>query len=419
MPIVKLLAKKSDHDLIVQSNKLIEARYSLSLGEQRLVLEMIAQIKPKDEEFHTYEINLAEWAKHFGLDRNKDIYARAKEISETLMSRVLNIPEPDGLLQVHWVSSAKYLNGKGVIEVSFDPKLKPYLLQMKAQFTPFSRHIVAQFTLVHAIRLYQLLKQYQTIGHRTISVVELRSILGITPGQYKRHVDFKRRVLVPSYKQINEKSDIAFEMEEIREGRGVKKIHFSIRKQQYQEQLPGDAQVPDGSRLTDQVDSSIPLAKELHRYGLSEKQATKLLREYEPDQVARNVKLLQERISAGQTPTNTGGFLRRAIIEDFAAETPLEIQIKEQEKTQKIAAQKILDDAAKAENEKQKTWAEWAERIDAYFIALPSSRQSELKQDFRLSPFLPVVARRTYDPDNMGPVAEAAFRRYIEEIMES
>ena len=42
---------KKNH-LVVQSNKLIESRYSLTVGEQRLILAMVARIHPDDENFY-------------------------------------------------------------------------------------------------------------------------------------------------------------------------------------------------------------------------------------------------------------------------------------------------------------------------------------------------------------------------------
>ena len=41
---------------VVQHNKLIEARYSLTVGEQRLIMVMASKIKSTDEDFREYTI---------------------------------------------------------------------------------------------------------------------------------------------------------------------------------------------------------------------------------------------------------------------------------------------------------------------------------------------------------------------------
>ncbi|MRB31447.1 RepB family plasmid replication initiator protein, partial [Bacillus thuringiensis] len=48
---------------------------------------------------------------------------------------------------------------------------------------------------------------------------------------YPNYTNFKQRVLNPSQKELNQKTDISFEFEEIKSGRKVKKIRFIIRSQ--------------------------------------------------------------------------------------------------------------------------------------------------------------------------------------------
>ena len=56
------------------------------------------------------------------------------------MQRVMKIEEPENesLLQVAWVSSARYHLGKGCVDISFDPQLKPFLIQLKSHSRPSS-----------------------------------------------------------------------------------------------------------------------------------------------------------------------------------------------------------------------------------------------------------------------------------------
>ncbi|MCI5211554.1 MAG: RepB family plasmid replication initiator protein, partial [Candidatus Electrothrix sp. ATG2] len=120
------MTKKSP--LVVQSNKLIESRYSLTVGEQRLILAMVARIHPDDEDFFKYEITLRELAELMNVDLPY-AYHEIDRITERLMERVLHIPQADGdLLKVHWVSTA--LHRKNSVVLSFAPELKPYLLRL-------------------------------------------------------------------------------------------------------------------------------------------------------------------------------------------------------------------------------------------------------------------------------------------------
>ena len=52
----------SNQNIVVKSNDLIEARYKLSLNEQRLVIFLISIIQPEDDDFRDYELRISEFA---------------------------------------------------------------------------------------------------------------------------------------------------------------------------------------------------------------------------------------------------------------------------------------------------------------------------------------------------------------------
>ncbi|MCI5118407.1 MAG: RepB family plasmid replication initiator protein, partial [Candidatus Electrothrix sp. LOE1_4_5] len=227
--------------IVVQSNRLVEARYSLTVGEQRLILAMVSMIHPDDADFFDYEISV----KEFALLMNVDItnaYREIKKISGRIMSRILHIQDEDGWLRIGWISSCRYNKRRGNIVLSFDPKLKPYLLRLKREFTKYNLSIAAQFQSIYSIRIYQLLKQYKKIGYREFRVEELKGIIGIEGDQYPVFQDFYKRVLKQSKKEFEKKDksgkfqcDLTFELEKIREGRKIARLKFIIVEQEYQE----------------------------------------------------------------------------------------------------------------------------------------------------------------------------------------
>ena len=160
--------------LVTKHNKLIQARYALSLQEKRLILWLVSAIRPGDTDFHSYRVSVRTLAELLGLEKNKNIYAQVAAVTRRLMRRVIEIETLDEqhLLQIHWLSSAEYHRGQGSVELCFDPKLKPYLLHLKDQFTSIALHYAIQLKSLYAIRLYELLKQYQRLKQRTLAVAE-------------------------------------------------------------------------------------------------------------------------------------------------------------------------------------------------------------------------------------------------------
>lgn len=206
---------------------MVEARYNLPLGEQRLILTMIARIQPEDEDFKEYRINVKEFADFLGIDKNS-VYREFHKIQKSIVSRLLVFYENDGPLAVGWVSSAKYLENEGAVLLCFDPKLKPYLLQLKGNFTTCKLEMLLSFKSQYTMRVYGLLKQHQSMGVRELEVELLREMLGIKEDQYTLYAHFKSRILEPVKKELYEKADLYFEFDEIKYGRRVGAIRFCI-----------------------------------------------------------------------------------------------------------------------------------------------------------------------------------------------
>ena len=183
--------------MVTKHNKLIQAKYSLTLQEKRLIYWLISEISPDDRDFKPYRVSVKELTTFLGMENNNRIYQQMAQVTERLMRRVMKIEEPENelLLQVAWVSSARYHLGKGCVDISFDPQLKPYLIQLKSHYTSIELRYAIHLHSVYAMRIYELLKQYRKIGERVLPIVELRDILGILPRKYQYINDFRRYVI--------------------------------------------------------------------------------------------------------------------------------------------------------------------------------------------------------------------------------
>jgi plasmid replication initiation protein len=221
--------------MVVQSNSLVEARYKLTNLEQRLIFSLISKIRAEDDDLQKYDISLKELSQLMGIDL-ADAYKELVRITKHLMSRVLSIRSAQGnLVQIHWLCRAEHK--KGSVVLSFMPELKPYLLQLKSEFTICDLAIITGFGGKYTIRLYMLLRQYTSIGWRGFELEELREILGIEKGEYSEYKRFSQRVLAQAKKEMEaideagrHKCDLTFEVETIREGRKITRLKFIIVK---------------------------------------------------------------------------------------------------------------------------------------------------------------------------------------------
>ena len=220
-------------DLIVQSNALVEACYKLSLQEARIILFLASRIEPDDSDFKDYEIPVKELAEIAQID-SSSLYSTMIGVTDTLLKKVFKVKKEDGKTeQFAWLCAAIHNPRSGSITLRFDKELKPYLLKLKKNFTSFSLSVAIKFKNIFSFRIYELLKQYESIGKREISIDDLRWMLDLDDNTYPLYGNFKQRVIKPIQKELKEKSDIYFDFDEIKRGRSINAIRFIIHKQPF------------------------------------------------------------------------------------------------------------------------------------------------------------------------------------------
>ena len=156
----------------VKSNYLIEARYHLSLQEIQVVLWLLTQIGPEDEEFKVHTLKVSDFAKMVGVEPGNR-YKELRKITWDLLGRRLSINEPEKneILQVTWLNSARYNTKKGTVDLKVSSDLKPYLLQLKGRFTKIQLSDAMQFKSLYSLRIFELLSQVLNMGGKRLLVL--------------------------------------------------------------------------------------------------------------------------------------------------------------------------------------------------------------------------------------------------------
>jgi hypothetical protein len=214
------------HLVVTKSNALIEANYKLTITEQKIVLFLVSKIRKDDDDFKTYILPIKEFYELLGY-RGSPKYSEMRKITKDLMGKVLEIKEDKKLKQISWLSYVEYNQQEGNVSLSFDPRLKPYLLQLKREFTSYKLKNVMELKSNYAIRMYEILKKWQTVKEIVIPLTDLRQMLG-TGDKHPEYHNFKKRVLNTAKQEVKEKTDIFFDYEELKKGRKVTALRFTI-----------------------------------------------------------------------------------------------------------------------------------------------------------------------------------------------
>lgn len=214
------------NNVVTKSNILIEANYKLTITEQKIVLYLVSKIRKDDDDFKTYTLPIKQFYELLGYKGNPK-YSEMKKITKNLIGKVVEIREEKKLKQMSWLSYVEYNESDGSVNLSFDPRLKPYLLQLKKEFTSYKLKNVMELKSGYSIRIYEILKKWQAIKEVEIPLKELREMVGATD-KYQEYHNFKKRVLTTSRNEIEEKTDISFDYIEIKKGKRVAAIRFTI-----------------------------------------------------------------------------------------------------------------------------------------------------------------------------------------------
>lgn len=279
-------ASKEGSLVVRKHNELIEAKYKLSLNEQRLILNLITIISPDDDDFADYVIRASDVAEMFGV-HDKDFYVKIQDAVKTLMTRTVDISKDDVVELVHWFSNIRYVKGSGKISVRFDKALRPYLFQLKDHFTQYQIGAIAQFKSSYSVRFYELLKvkEFQGKGgqfYRVFSIEDIRKYMQLEKNEYSVFQDLKKRVIAPALKEIDEHSDLGIiQVDYIKKGKSIAEVKITVE--------PKKQIVLDLDVLTDDKKEPNDATKTLMTFGVTEDTATKWVRKFGVGKVLRNV----------------------------------------------------------------------------------------------------------------------------------
>lgn len=227
----------SNRNIVKQSYELNNAKYSLSTVETDLVMRMIAEIKNEDKDFHPYRFKVSELESKMGKKLNRD---SLKTMATELRKKNLTIDKGKGsFLVTGWVSSFEYFADRGEIELCFDPKLKPYLLELQGRFAKADIRHIFQLSSEYAKRIYTIFKQWEQIGKYEIEVAEWQRILEV-PKSLLIYNRFKEKIIEVAKEQINEKTDLDVNFKEIKTGRKVTHLEWTIKKRAGQQMTIND-----------------------------------------------------------------------------------------------------------------------------------------------------------------------------------
>ena len=243
----QLQADRQRRDMkIKMANDLIQkCRFQLTLVQNKIITYLVSQIHESDPEDKVYEFPIAEFCRVCGITTGGKNYIALKRQIQALRDFSAWVRREDeyGKIKdelIGWIAYPEIEPMNGIIRLQLDKKMRPFFIHLKKNFTMIDTIYQYHFRKSkYTSRLYELFSSYH---HRVdeswtqnFQLSELRALTGTE--HYSLWADFRRFVLEPAVKEINEASDLNVSYEKHKTGRAIDGINVKISRKSYVETL--------------------------------------------------------------------------------------------------------------------------------------------------------------------------------------
>ena len=237
---------------IVEKRNILNAvrSNSMTLQELRFFSIYLSKINPWDKSTRVVRFPLDDFRRIMGLGAGENI-AHFRYTIRHILQQVVEVPNEKGTgysaFQLFKRAKVeKNENDEWYVEFDAHDEALPLMFDFKNRYFKYELWNALRLKSPNQVRMYEILKQYEGLGKRELTVTELRELLGIGKKEYSGRTgwsDFKKKVLDSCQQALKETTDICYTYERGKVGKGGKwlSIIFHIEKNEdYVDQLTLD-----------------------------------------------------------------------------------------------------------------------------------------------------------------------------------
>ena len=295
------------------ANEFISAQYKLTLLEFKAFLAITTVYDQRNSKdfYNILKFQFQDLAKSIGLNRETGYTKKLEKILTQLSDAKMRIQkrfdedeEKEQWIVGHFLSSIEAM-GDGSVELIFDPKLIKYFTGLTERYTYLEIQTLLTFSSIYSIRIFNLLKQHKT-RTKTFNIEKLKEMLLITD-KYKNFSDFKRYVIEPAIKDINEHSTmkVSYETDGTR-GKKVSEITFTC---------------VDNFILPNADEKVKKAFEELIFYKINKNVALDIVKKYSFERIENNIQYILTNYPKKNRKKDYPGLIIAAIKENFAGKS--------------------------------------------------------------------------------------------------
>lgn len=224
------------NNMVVKSNNLVSAVYSLSLTESRIV--QMAMVAGREQgsavclnESTPVKLYASDYAKTFDTT-NQAAFDAMKRAQKSLFKREFTLATDRGTSRTsHWIQQYEPIDGEGAVEVLFTKAVCEEITRLMVDFTQYRLAETAELQSAYGLRLYELLSSWLRVGVVYMELEDFRGWMGLGD-KYKLMHQFKTYVLEHAISDINDNSPMTVSYTQRKAGRRIIGFDFKFSKKQ-------------------------------------------------------------------------------------------------------------------------------------------------------------------------------------------
>ncbi|WP_270942604.1 replication initiation protein [Romboutsia lituseburensis] len=232
---MNLIEELENNRVLMKNNMLVKARYSLSLVENRIFLSMLYKLQKRSDGILTCSISHSEF-KDIIKFKQKNTVKGILDVLEDLRKKPIYFREEKKNKKGNLWGAYGFINGYeyddelGIFNIEASEKIYKLLKEyLKMGYTPVNVQIWLSLNNSYAQRFYDLLRLWSgtkdTVNYKIEEIKELLML----DDKYSKYNDFKRRVILPAIKELNETGYFEIDFKENKVGRKVESIDFIVK----------------------------------------------------------------------------------------------------------------------------------------------------------------------------------------------
>jgi plasmid replication initiation protein len=224
-----------------QHNVITRARYDYTACQLDIFFYLLSRLQRKDVEDHVYELYVKDIEEITGRVWN---YQQLREATADMGSRMFEIDSEQSYQQLWMFQRVEYVKGQGCVQIQLANPIRPFLFNLKDNFTSFELLSALKLSSKYAKRIYQLVSQWKDKGTTPAypidefkEMLHLKDPKGKIKETLKNISQLKERVLDIAVRQVSAHTELRIDYTLLKRGRSFESVRFSIEQQQ-PEQIP-------------------------------------------------------------------------------------------------------------------------------------------------------------------------------------